>query len=73
MDVTELFFKVKFIPLPLNTCEDPSVPEGNISVFRKGTAGKTSGDFQGTWNNSADPGGKTRAKRWKDLMHLRLL
>lgn len=73
MVVTEFFFKVQFIPLPPNTCGNPLVPESSISVLRKGTAGKTSGGSQSTWNNSADPGGKPRATRWRDLMHLRLL
>lgn len=69
MVLTELYFNVKFIPLPLNTCGNLLVPV--YSVFRRGTAGKISGGFQGTWNYSAGPGGKT--KRWKDLMYLRLL
>lgn len=38
--VPELIFTVIFIPLPPDTCGNLLVPEGSISVLRKGTAKK---------------------------------
>lgn len=40
MVVPELIFTVIFIPLPPDTCGNLLVPEGSISVLRKGIAKK---------------------------------
>lgn len=73
--VTEFFFKVKIIPLP--SCLPIPVgihwhPRAAFLCLAKaqGENSKCLSRCSSTQSHSADPGGKTRVKGWKDLMYL---